>query len=226
MSRINNNVNSLIGQRILNQQNAGLSKTLERLSTGLRINRGADDPAGLVASERLRSGKEAITSAINNAERANQIVNVAEGGLQEVSSLLLEVQGLVSEVANTDGLSTEEKEANQTQIDSILQTIDRIAATTSFGSTKLLNGNLDFQVTSVAATVNDFKINGAKIGEGSTVAVKALVTASAQHAAIFLSTNGALNLTDDTSKFTFEVAGSKGRITFARSFPLCCSMLT
>lgn len=215
MSRINNNVNSLIAQRILGQQNNGLSKTLERLSTGLRINRGADNPAGLIASERLRSEKQALSSAINNAERANHIVNIAEGGLQEISALLLEVQGLIGDSANTDGLSTEEKEANQLQIDSILQTIDRIAATTSFGSTKLLNGGLDFQVTGVAATVNDFSVNAAKIAEGGNVAVKVLVTASAQHAALFLSTGGALDLTDETSKFTFALAGAKGNREFS-----------
>ena len=217
MSRINNNVNSLIAQRILGQQNANLSKTLERLSTGLKINRGADGPAGLVASEQLRSEKEKLTAAIGNAERANQIANIAEAGLQEVSTLLLEMQGLVAEVANDTGLSTEEKEANQLQIDSILQTIDRIASTTSFGSTKLLNGNLDFDVSSVATTVSDYTINGAKIEENGSVAVKALVTASAQHAALFLSTNGALDLTDSTSLFTVELGGAKGSRQFSFS---------
>ena len=217
MSRINNNVNSLIAQRILGQQNANLSKTLERLSTGLKINRGADGPAGLVASEQLRSEKEKLTAAIGNAERANQIANIAEAGLQEVSTLLLEMQGLVAEVANDTGLSTEEKEANQLQIDAILQTIDRIASTTSFGSTKLLNGSLDFDVSSVAATVSDYTINGAKIEENGTVAVTALVTASAQHAALFLSTNGALDLTDSTSLFTVELGGAKGSRQFSFS---------
>ena len=210
MSRINTNVNAQIANRILTQQNTGLSGTLERLGTGLRINRGSDGPAGLIASERLRSDKQALTSAVANAERANQIANVAEGALQEISAMLLEVQGLVVESANESGLSTEEKEANQLQIDNILQTIDRIAATTSFGSTKLLNGGLDFRVTSVATTVNDYTVNSAKIGEGETPAVSMLVTASAQHAALFLSTNGALDLTDSTSQFTFELGGAKG----------------
>ncbi|MEM9884143.1 MAG: flagellin, partial [Planctomycetota bacterium] len=130
MSRINTNVTSLLGQRILTQQNKSLNTSLERLSTGLRINRGGDDPAGLIASEALRSQKASITSAIGNAERAEQVVNVAEGGLQEVNNLLLEVQALVGQSANDAGLSLEEKEANQLQIDSILQTIDRISETT------------------------------------------------------------------------------------------------
>ena len=215
MSRINNNVNSMIAQRVLSQQNAGLSKTLERLSTGLKINRGGDGPAGLIASEQLRSEKVKLGAAISNAERADQIANIAEGGLQEVSSLLLEVQGLVAEVANETGMSTEEKEANQLQVDAILQTIDRIAATTSFGTTKLLNGSQDFTVTSLAATVSDYTVNGAKMEDGGTVAVQAIVTASAQHAALFLSTNGALDLTDSSSLFTFELGGAKGTRQFS-----------
>ncbi|RMD64654.1 MAG: flagellin, partial [Planctomycetota bacterium] len=138
MSRINTNVQSLIAQRVLNQNNRSLSTSLERLSTGLRINRGADDPAGLIASENLRAEKSALSSAISNTERAEQVINIAEGGLQEVSGLLNELQGLVTATANDAGLSSEEKKANQLQIDSILQTIDRLANSTSFQGTKLL----------------------------------------------------------------------------------------
>jgi flagellin len=215
MSRINTNVNSLIAQRILSHQNGSLNKSLERLSTGLRINRGADDPAGLIASENLRSEKASITSAINNAERADQVVNIAEGGLQEINALLLEVQSLVGSSANDAGLSAEEKEANQLQIDSILQTIDRIAASTSFQGIKLLNGTYDFTITNQDTDVLDFKINAAKLATGDTRDVQIVVTASAQHAGLFLSTNGALDLTDSDARFTFEVAGSKGSREFS-----------
>ncbi|MEX0884969.1 MAG: flagellin, partial [Phycisphaeraceae bacterium] len=79
MTQINTNVSSMIAQRVLGQQNQALNQSLERLSTGLRINRGADDPAGLIASENLRSEKVSIDAAIGNAERADQVVNVAEG---------------------------------------------------------------------------------------------------------------------------------------------------
>ena len=69
MSRINQNIPSLIAQRVLGNQNKGLAANLQRLSTGLRINRGADDPAGLIASENLRAEKTALGKAVNNAER-------------------------------------------------------------------------------------------------------------------------------------------------------------
>lgn len=215
MSRINTNVTSLLSQRILKQNNSSLNKSLERLSTGLAINRGADNPAGLIASENLRSEKASIEAAIGNAERADQVMNIAEGGLQEVSALLLEVQGLVGETANDAGLSKEEKEANQLQVDSILQTIDRIASSTSFQGAKLLNGTFDFTVSAQAATVGDYQINATKLSHGETRDIEVVVTASAQHAGLFLSTNGALDLTNATSTFVFEVGGSKGSREFS-----------
>ena len=149
MSRINTNVQSILAQRVLGQNNQGLAGSLERLSTGLRINRGKDDPAGLIASQNLRAEQSAIGAALKNAERADQVVNIAEGGLNEVSSLLTELQGLLTSTANDAGLSAEEKEANQLQIDSILQTIDRVASATSFQGKKLLNGNLDYTTSSI-----------------------------------------------------------------------------
>jgi len=210
MSRINTNVSSQIAQRILNGNNKGLDTTLERLSTGLRINRGKDDPAGLIASENLRSEKTALNAAIGNAERTDQIVNIAEGGLQELSGLLTELQGLITTTANNAGLSSEEKEANQLQVNSILQTIDRISDATSFQGVKLLNGNFDFTTSSVAAGVSDFSVNAAKLNNGTSIAVKALVTASAQQGALYLSTAGALNLGGTGGLFTFEVGGAQG----------------
>src|SRR3954465_8954416 len=91
MSRINTNVSSLIGQRVLNKNNQSLNTSLQRLSTGLRINSGADDPAGLIASENLKAEQTGISTAIDNANRASNIVGTAEGGLSEVSSLLTQL---------------------------------------------------------------------------------------------------------------------------------------
>jgi len=215
MSRINTNVQSLIAQRNLGFQNQSLNTSLERLSTGLRINRGKDDPAGLIASEALRSEQSKISAAIGNAERADQVVNIAEGGLQEISSLLLEVQSLVGQSANDAGLSKDEKEANQLQVDSILQTIDRIASSTSFQGTKLLNGTYDFTVSAQASQVTDFTINAAKLSPTENRQVDILVNTSAQYGGLFLSTDGALDLTAASSTFTFEVNGALGSREFS-----------
>ncbi|MEQ9616432.1 MAG: flagellin [Phycisphaerales bacterium] len=210
MTRINSNVNSLIAQRVLGQNNQALSQSLERLSTGLRINRAADGPAGLIASQNLRAEQAGLSNAISNAERADQVVNIAEGGLTEVSGLLTELQGLVTSSANTAGLSQEEKEANQLQIDSILQTIDRLAESTSFQGEKLLNGSFDYDTTSVAGTVDSFSVNRAKLAFGETRDVDVLVTQSAQQAALALSFGGAIDLTNATSAFVIELTGAKG----------------
>jgi len=210
MTRINSNVNSLIAQRVLGQNNQALSTSLERLSTGLRINRAADGPAGLIASQNLRADQAGLRSAISNAERADQVANIAEGGLTEISGLLTELQGLVTSSANTAGLSTEEKEANQLQIDSILQTIDRLAESTSFQGEKLLNGSLDYETTNVDAIVDDFSVNRAKLGFGDTREVNLLVTQSAQQGALTLSFGGALDLSAADATFVIELAGAKG----------------
>ncbi len=176
MSRINTNVQSLIARRALSINNTALTQALERLSTGLRINSGRDDPAGLIASETLRSSLRAISTAIDNATRADTIVAVAEAGLQEVSTLLLALESLVDQTANEAGITDGEIAANQLQIDSILQSINRLADATAFGDKKLLNGSLDFttsgininEPTGAALTdLNRVQINAAKIPFGS-----------------------------------------------------------
>lgn len=219
MSRINTNVPSLIAQRVLANQNQGLTTSLERLSTGLRINRGKDNPAGLIASENLRAEKRAITAAIGNAQRAEQVVNVAEGGLQEASNLLVELQSLVGATANDAGVSQEEKEANQLQIDSILSTIDRLANSTSFQGIKLLNGNFDYTTSGVdTATIDKVTVNSAKISDeaGSYVNVTIDVQTSARTADVFLSTNATLD-NGGNGSITFEITGNDGvqQFTFA-----------
>jgi flagellin len=215
MTRINTNVSSLIAQNVLGRNNKSLGVALERLSTGLRINRGKDDPAGLIASEALRSEKAGLNAAIGNADRSEQVVNIAEGGLQEVSNLLTELQGLITTSANSAGLSAEEKEANQLQIDSILQTIDRVSGATEFQGTKLLNGNYDYQTTAVATSVTDFEVRGAKLDGTNNLSVDAIVTLSAQQAGLYLSLGGGIvDLTAATDQFVFEVAGSKGSREF------------
>lgn len=215
MSRINTNVNSLLAQRVLKENNTSVTKALERLSTGLSINRGADNPAGLIASEKLRSEKAAITAAIGNGERADQVLNIAEGGLQEVSTLLLELQSLTGASANIAGLSNDERNANQLQIDSLLQTIDRISASTSFQGVKLLNGTYDFDISNLSTNIADYSIYGAKLESNTTRPVNVLITASAQRGTLFLSTGASLDLASSTSLFSFELGGVKGSRQFS-----------
>lgn len=209
MSRINTNVQSLIAQRVLGQNNKQLNVALERLSTGLRINRGKDDPAGLIASENLKAEITSLNAAVSNAERADQVVNIAEGGLQEVSSLLEELQGLLVSSANTAGLSEAEKMANQNQIDSILGTIDRLASSTNFQGIKLLNGNFDYTTTNVATGVTDFAVKGAKF-DSTSQNVDVIITTSAQQGRLYLSFGAANIAFAANSTFSLEITGSLG----------------
>ena len=113
MSRINTNVASLIAQNNLQRANQDLTVSLQRLSTGLAISRGADNPAGLLVSARLRTEISGITQAIDNAERASNVIATTEAALNEVSHLLASIKGLAVEAANTGAFSDAEIEANQ-----------------------------------------------------------------------------------------------------------------
>jgi flagellin len=209
MSRINTNVQSLIAQRVLSQNHLSLASSLERLSTGIKVNRGKDDPAGLIASQNLEAGQKGLNAAINNAQRTDQVANIAEGGLQEVSSLLTELQGLLTSSASRSGLSAEEKQANQLQIDSILQTIDRVSSATNFQGIKLLNGNFDFKTQGIANGVTDFRVNAAKFS-GDSLQVDVQVTASAQQGGLFLSAGGTAIDLGTGSSMVIEITGNKG----------------
>ena len=205
MTRINTNVPSLLAQRTLNMNQSKLNTSLTRLSTGLKINTGADNPAGLIASENLRAEKVGITQAIDNAERAGNIIGTAEGGLSEVSSLLNELQALVSASANKGGLSSEELDANQLQVDSIIETIDRLAGSTAFQGQKLLDGTYAYQTSSIVASAfEDVRVNAAKIPDGAFVGVTVDVTASAERGRID-GPNAAIN-----TSTTIEVKGVHG----------------
>jgi flagellin len=207
MSRINTNISSMVAQNNLAESQRDMQVRLERLSTGLRINRGADDPAGLIISERLRSEIQGADQAIDNAERASNVIATGEAALSEVSDLLNTIKSLTVEAANTAGLSEEEIEANQLQIDSAVESINRIADTTSFGGLKLLNGSLDYITSGVAnSAISQVDIHSANFGTNETLPVNVDVVSSAQKGNLFLSTGGS----GLPSAVTFDVAGSKG----------------
>jgi len=186
MTRINTNVSSLVARNTLGRSNAALEQSLTRLSTGLRINTGKDDPAGLIASENLRSDITAIRKAISNTDRANQVIATADSALGQVSSLLNDIRGLVTESANAGALSDEQLAANQLQVDSSLEALNRIAQTTTFQGRRLLDGSLDF-ITSAGgnfANVSDLQIDQANLGATGSVSVSVAVTSAATQAQV------------------------------------------
>ncbi|MEO1597929.1 MAG: flagellin, partial [Planctomycetota bacterium] len=199
MSSINTNVSSMLARRVLGQQQSMMTQTLERLSTGVSINRGSDNPAGLIASESLRAEKAAINAAIGNAERAEQMVNIAEGGLQEINNLLVELQSLVGQSANEAGLSSDERAANQQQIDSILSTIDSIANSTEFNGQKLLNGGFDYTFDNNfdGQTWTYASVNSAKFSGSSAIDVNISVRTAAEQAELYFETGATFDADGD-----------------------------
>ncbi len=215
MSRINTNIPSLIAQRVLAKQTNAMNTSLFRLSTGYRINVGKDDPAGLIASENLRTEKAAIQAALTNISRANNVVGAAEGGLDEINALLIELESLVDRSASEASISDDERDANQLQIDAILTSINRIANNTEFQGRKLLSGDLAYSTSGVTAASNYFQgvtINAARIPNNSFRTVNVEVIGSAQLGQI----NWAGSVVAGGS-VTLQVTGNRGAETLTFS---------
>ncbi len=209
MSRINTNVPSLVAQNFLSRSQGDLQTALNRLSSGLRINSGKDDPAGLIASEQLRSDIVAANSAIKNSEQANSVIATAESALGEINKILNDIRGLVTEAANTGALSTDQIAANQLQVDASLEAIDRIASTTSFQGKKLLDGSLNFITTGVAATTfSSLDITQATLPASGSLAVTLTLTTAATKATI-TGPSGTL-----AAQSVVEISGNKGAEVF------------
>ncbi len=213
MSRINTNISSITAQRILTKQNAQLNLSLERLSTGLRINSGKDDPSGLIASETMRAEMSAIQAAQTNVSRAINVISVAESGLSEINTLLNDLEDLVDRSANEAGISDEERDANQQEIDLILNSINRIANSTELQGRKLLAGDLAYTTSGVSAdNIAHLQLNTARVPDGGSRTVAVDITSAASQATLSF-TGGSIT----ADPVTIEISGKLGteRLTFA-----------
>ncbi len=146
--RINTNTASLNAQRNLRTSKMGLDKSLERLSSGYRINRAGDDAAGLAISENLRAQIRGLKQSQRNAQDGVSLVQVAEGSLNEVSGILIRLRELAVQSAS-DTIGPVERQFLNVEYDQLVSEVDRIADGTEFNGTLLLSGTgsiLDFQV--------------------------------------------------------------------------------
>ena len=143
--RINTNVSALTAHRNLSKTGAGLNKSIERLSSGLRINRAGDDAAGLVISEKLRAESSSLRQAARNAQDGISFVQTVEGALDEVSSMLTRMRDLVVQHENgtQDG---ESKAAIQAEFDALHAEIGRIGSDTEFAGSAVFGSAKNFQV--------------------------------------------------------------------------------
>ena len=137
--RINQNISALNAYRNLVNTDNRLNKSLERLSSGLRINRAADDAAGLAISEKMRGQIRGLNQAMRNAQDAISLIQTAEGALNETHSILQRMRELSVQAAS-DTLTSSDRMEIQKEINQLTAEIDRIANTTEFNTKKLLDG--------------------------------------------------------------------------------------
>lgn len=188
--RINTNTTAMGALRNLSLTNSSFTQSVNRLSTGLRIVNAADDPSGLIFSENFRSQINGMAQAIRNNQDAINYTKTAEGAIEEISRLLRDGRALAVQSANSAVQSASQLQANQTQWNLIVQSINRIASDTAFGKKKLLDGsagvngaivdNANFNKVSLSGTFNGDSIttDGAMDVNITTLATKATRTTS------------------------------------------------
>ena len=156
---INTNVASLNAQRNLTSTQLALSKSMERLSSGLRINRAGDDAAGLAISQNMQANIRSMNQAVRNANDGISLMQTAEGALNETSNILLRMRELGTQAANGT-LSDTQRTSINNEFKSLQDEIDRISNVTEFNGKKLLNGSLsagmNLQVGTGTTKNNDY----------------------------------------------------------------------
>src|SRR4051812_35238308 len=146
--RVNNNIAALNAYRNLSVTDGQMSKSLEKLSSGFRINRAADDAAGLAISEGLRSQIGGLKVAVRNTQDGISVVQTAEGALTETHSILQRMRDLAVQANNSGGINASAQANIQSEVTQLKSELDRIASTTTFNGKKLLDGSFsaNFQV--------------------------------------------------------------------------------
>lgn len=181
---INNNISALNTYRQLGVNNSANSKAMEKLSSGLRINRAGDDAAGLAISEKMRAQIRGLDQASRNSQDGISMIQTAEGALQESQNILQRMRELATQAANDSNVGTDREEI-QKEINQLTSEINRIGNTTEFNTQKLINGDKDASEAKAASagvsvidyasiTGTDISIDGQDIAKGANV--DALVT--------------------------------------------------
>ena len=165
--RINNNISALVAQGNLNKTQGNLSKSIERLSNGLRINRGADDAAGLTISEKLRGQIRGLNRATANAQDGISLIQTAEGALNEDASILNRLRELAIQ-SQSDSLTSSDRLELQKEVDQLVDEVDRISSTTEFNTKKLLDGSANALVSTDNNDLKAFQVGEAgKLSAGN-----------------------------------------------------------
>src|SRR3712207_2937868 len=174
--RVNNNIAALNAYRNLTTTDNDMAKSLEKLSSGFRINRAGDDAAGLVISEKLRSQVNGLKVATRNAQDGISVAQTAEGALTEVHSMLQRMRDLAVQSNNTGangGAGGTAVAASQAEFDALALEIDRIGTTTKFNGSSLFDGtyNGSFQVGAETGAGNQISLTLTNLGVGAATAL-------------------------------------------------------
>lgn len=215
---INTNVSSLNAQRNLNTSQTSLATSLQRLSTGLRINSAKDDAAGMAISERMSSQIRGLNQAARNANDGVSLAQTAEGALNETTSALQRIRELSLQSANATN-SASDRAALQSEVNQLKQEIDRIAGTTEFNGLKLLNGSFTAQSFQVGANANQtmsVTVAGARTSDLANNFVNAASTTTAnQGTSSTTAANAALPANNTIAAQTLTISGTLGSTTVA-----------
>lgn len=196
--RVNTNIAAMNALRNVTGTGNEFGKSITRLSTGLRINSAADDPAGIIISENFRAQIGGIEQAIRNNQDAVNYAKTAEGALDEVNRLLRDARSLAVAAGNTGTLSAAQVQANQNQLNSIVSSISRISSQTQFGTKKLLDGSAGINAANLsAANVNSLYFGGSF--NGAALTTNSLVTVSVGTAATRASVTGSVSFAAATT---------------------------
>ncbi|GIG22610.1 flagellin [Cellulomonas chitinilytica] len=207
---INQNIAATNAYRNLSNTQNDLSKSLEKLSSGFRINRAADDAAGLAISEGLRSQVGGLKVAVRNAQDGISVVQTAEGALTETHSILQRMRDLTVQASNEGGLSSDAKGNIQSEISQLKDELTRIADTTQFNGTKLLDGTY---------SAGKFQV-GANAGETITVSVGTSMSAKGLGVDVVDVTAATAGTTATVTAATGGATPAAGTIAVAGDFTL------
>jgi len=213
--RIFNNIPSLNAQRILGINNGRLAQSVERISSGIRINRGSDDAAGLAISEGLRSDIRALRQAIRNANDGVSLINVTEGALNEQSGILIRLRELASQAA-TGTVGSTERQTIQLEFTALRNEVDRIAQTTEFNGQKLVEGSLASSVASTSHILIQVGIDNtahSRINLNTEVDLAAMTsTGLSIHELSVTSADAALTALEQVNTSIGTLTASRGKI--------------
>ena len=213
--RIFNNTASINAQRILGANNDRLAKSVERISSGIRINRAADDAAGLAISEGLRSDIRATRQAVRNANDGISVINITEGALNEQASILIRLRELASQ-ASTGTVGSTERQTIQLEFNALRLELDRIAATTEFNGTKLVDGSLASSVSSgnqIFIQVGIDSSADSRINLNTSINLTAVTSSSLSIDTLSVtSSEGALSALDSINNSIATVTQGRGKV--------------